>query len=257
MKIKNAFKTYAKTYAKNYAKTSAKFLLHILVPDTCLHCGVDLKFNYPYPLCKDCESKLEPLPELHCKRCGVVLFSGGAHCYRCRGHKAENYKCSVIRSALVYNPQIRSVIHHFKYGQKSKLANYLGDFLSRAFKEYPQLADCNCIIPVALMPKKMKMRGFNQAGLLGRHLSKSLNINFYDDALKRVQYNKSQTDLTREQRIENVRDAFMVARPEVIKGKNVLLIDDVCTTASTLEECARVLKASKASSVKALTVARE
>lgn len=227
------------------------------MPDTCLHCKTDLKFGYKKPLCKNCENSLSVMPELQCKRCGVVLDYGGAHCYRCIGYKAGKYKCSIIRSALVFGHQIRSVIHHFKYRQKTKLAAYLGSFLINAFNRYNELHDCELILPVAISSKKLKMRGFNQSEMLALELSKASKIKMFDDVLIRKHYKKSQTELTREQRLENVSGAFSVTCAEAVKGKNILLIDDVATTGSTLEACAIALRSARAKKVKALTLARE
>jgi competence protein ComFC len=241
----------------NVFKYSLKFMAYFLMPDTCLHCKKDLGFAYEKPLCKTCQEKLRKMPDLQCKRCGVVLDYGGSHCHRCIGYKASKYKCSIIRSALVFGPEIRSVIHHFKYRQKTKLSAYLGGFLINAFNRYQELSGCDLILPVALSLKKLKMRGFNQAGMLALELSKIMGIKVFPDVLIRKSYRKPQAELTRAERLENVKDAFAVTRPEIVKGKNILLIDDVSTTGSTLEACAIALKSARAKKVKALTIARE
>lgn len=242
---------------KPVLKNSFDLLAHIFTPDTCLHCGIDTAFDYKRPLCVNCETKLELMPKLQCKRCGVVLTAGGGYCHRCAGYKAHRYKCSLIRSALVFNPQIRSVIHHFKYRQKTKLAKYLAEFLADAFKRYDEICDCEIILPVAVSPSKLKMRGFNQAFLLAGELSRKTAIGTFDDILVKTKHTKSQAELKREERQENVKDAFDILHPEIVKAKNILLIDDVATTAATLEACAAALKKAGAKSVRALTVARE
>jgi ComF family protein len=242
---------------QNILKKSAKIFGHVLMPDTCLHCGIDMNLDRKIPLCLKCETGLEIMPELQCERCGVVMPYGGAYCHRCRGYKAANYKCSLVRSALIFNSQIRSVIHHFKYRQKTKLASYLGKFLNDAFGRYTKLHDSDIIVPVAISPKKLKTRGFNQATLLAGGLAGKVGLKFSSGILARVKYAKSQTELSRTQRTENVKDAFCITFPGEVKGKNVLLIDDVATTTATLEACAVALKKSKAKKVRALTIARE
>ncbi|MCX5783551.1 MAG: ComF family protein [Elusimicrobia bacterium] len=232
-------------------------LLHIIFPRTCFCCLADLKFGQDGPLCPSCKNGLKLLPELHCVRCGVMLSGGGAHCFHCRGSKAVRYKCKVIRSAFVFTPQIRAVIHGLKYRNKTYLAQYLAKHLLDTFLLYDELHDCQCLIPVPLSAGKFRQRGFNQSELLARELAKLSGAPMLSDALEKIKNTTSQASLNREQRLENVSDAFCVAKPELIKGKIILLIDDVATTGSTLEACAIALRKAGAKSVKALTVARE
>jgi ComF family protein len=112
------------------------------------------------------------------------------------------------------------------------------------------------IVPVPLHPRRLRQRGFNQAGLLARELGRRLRRTTRFDVLTRKQWTEPQTRLNREERLNNVKNAFQVISPGAIKGVRILLVDDVYTTGTTLSECARELKRSGAAEVTALTVTR-
>lgn len=114
----------------------------------------------------------------------------------------------------------------------------------------------DAIIPVPLHPKKEKERGFNQAQLLGRELAKRKQIELIEDRLVKVNRTPPQTSLEAKEREKNLKGAFQVKNGEKIKGKVVLLVDDVFTTGSTLQECSLALRKAGALEVRALTVAQ-
>jgi len=114
----------------------------------------------------------------------------------------------------------------------------------------------DCIIPVPLHVARLRQRGFNQALILAHELSRAFSLPLSFDNLKRVRPTRPQVELTGTERIKNVAGAFALRRPDELKDRGVLLIDDVFTTGATMNECARVLKDAGASRVTALTLAR-
>jgi ComF family protein len=152
---------------------------------------------------------------------------------------------------------VKELIHHFKYSKKEYLARFLISMLFKAletdttFPESPEL-----VIPVPLHWRKKMQRGFNQSELLAYHVGRYLEIDAQPTCLSRIKNTPPQTSLTSAQREDNVKGAFLVKRPDVLKGKTVLLVDDVLTTGLTASECARVLKKTGAEKVYVLTVAR-
>lgn len=230
-------------------------MLHILLPRTCFSCGKDLAFDYSYPLCSSCISRIRRPGALICQRCGTVLPGGGAHCARCRGSKGKAFKCRIIRSAWLFGPEVRALIHAFKYDGYTFLAAYLGEQLALEFKKYPELSCSQVIIPVPLHPKKQRARGYNQSQLLAKELSRMTGLVAKADWLSRSRNTKPQARLNRQERLGNMTGAFQAA-PDV-KGKNILLVDDVATTGATLEGCALALKEAGAKQVVAFTLARE
>jgi competence protein ComFC len=151
---------------------------------------------------------------------------------------------------------MRDLIHRFKYGGEVWLGGLLGDFLSWGLRD-PRLRDqaFDAIVPVPLHPLRKREREFNQAEVLGRQLASAQGWEFCE-ALERVRYTVTQTHFDRRHRMRNLRDAFRLRSAAAVRGKSLLLVDDVLTTGSTLDECARVLLAEGAQTVHALTVAR-
>lgn len=230
--------------------------LHLFFPRTCFCCGRDIPKSNPALLCRECSLKLERCDGLICRRCGLPLKNGGAYCFNCRGGKASKYKCSFIRSSLVFNEPSRSLIHSFKYEKYTDIAKFFAALMYKTYKENPPYFEAEFMTPVPIHSRRMRKRGFNQAFLLVKELSK-LNGVEVKDILIRTRKTKSQTSLGRAERKENIKEAFSLKKGADVKGKAFILIDDVCTTGATLEECARVLKKYGAREVLALTALRE
>ena len=242
---------------KEFFHRARIYVLHFFFPKTCFCCGGDLPPGAENCLCSVCENQLkEPGPHI-CKRCGAVLKSGGAYCYACRGSKAEKYKCKVIRSAFVFNTASRALVHALKYKQADYVAGEMGRKMLLPFSKYPELADVNLIMPVPLHPKKYRARGYNQSELLARVFAKASGLTLDTVSLIRLRDTISQTTLGRQGRLTNMLGAFQCQQPAAVKGKTILLIDDVATTGATLEGCAVALKQAGAKKVLAYTFARE
>jgi ComF family protein len=151
---------------------------------------------------------------------------------------------------------VRDLIHRFKYGGEVWVGALLADFLTLGLRD-PRLKgrSFDAVVPVPLHPLRRREREFNQAEVLCRELARKNNLAFCE-ALERLRYTVTQTHFDRRRRMQNLRDAFGLRRNAPVQGKDLLLVDDVLTTGSTLDECARVLLAAGARSVRALTVAR-
>ena len=161
-----------------------------------------------------------------------------------------------------YEGGLRELLHLLKYEAIRPAASVLGRMLSEAISALqPSFGDTQLlVVPVPLHREKLRQRGFNQAELLAREAIKIVGANgrmlLNSRILERRRPTQSQTGLTRHQRRENVRGAFAVATPGEIAGREVLLVDDVFTTGTTLSECARILRRAGASKVWVATVAR-
>lgn len=234
---------------------AGKWLLNALLPRGCAHCGLDLHYLEPAPLCRACAAALEPLPELHCGVCGLPLPYGGAACYDCRG--AGPRSLALARSAFVFNPQLRSLVHAFKYRAREDLAGYLAAEMTSALPRFPELAPYTFCAAVPLHRAKARERGFNQAELLARQLAGLANLFHLEGAASRIKNTPSQTSLSKAERRGNMEGAFRVERQDLVRGRRILLVDDVATTLATLEALAAELKKAGAKSVAAYTLARE
>lgn len=133
----------------------------------------------------------------------------------------------------------------------------MGKQMAERFRQLPELKDVNYVVPVPLFPQRLRKRGFNQSELLARAFADKLKLPLDVSCLMRGRDTGSQTKLGRTERLENLKDAFVCAPSHPLKGKIVLLIDDVCTTSSTLEACAVALKKAGAKRVMGFTYGRE
>ena len=237
--------------------TLGKRISHFFFPRVCVACGQDLPFDMKDFLCTTCKAQLMRPGPLICTRCGVELPSGGAHCFACRGSKEATYKCKLIRSAFVFNTPSRALVHALKYQGADYVAPFMGHLMAERYKELPELQQADLVIPVALFSKRQRRRGYNQSELLARAFANEALLALDTTSLVRTRDTISQTKLGRKGRLENMTGAFTCKAPSCIKGKTVLLVDDVATTGATLEGCAIALREAGAKRVVAYTFARE
>lgn len=214
------------------------FVFDFLFPKFCLGCQSEGSY-----LCEDCRAILE-ISKFHEQYSGQNLQD--------------------LYFALPYqNPLIKNLIQKFKY---QPFVKELARPLSLLIIEHFQLLDNHppfydkekdfILIPVPLEKEKLKWRGFNQAEEIGKKLSSFLKIPLIFGCLIKARETIPQVELTVEARRENIKGVFSIGNEELIKNKKILLIDDVYTTGSTLEECARVLKAAGAKEIIGIVIAR-
>ena len=160
------------------------------------------------------------------------------------------------RSAVVYNDASRRLILNFKFNDKTSFVHTFVPWLIRAGIEL--INDADYIIPVPLHHKKLRERRFNQSALIAHEIAKKTKSNYMPDGLIRTRYTVPQKGLSRTARNKNIQGAFLINDPylDEFAHKKILLIDDVLTTGSTLNECARILKNAGAKEVNTLTIAR-
>lgn len=168
-----------------------------------------------------------------------------------------NFICTDGVSVFYYR-DIRKTIFHFKYsGYRTDgliLAKYMAECLLK--NECSGILNTDIIVPIPISVKKEKKRGFNQTAVLSETLSIELGIDYCPDVLKRVKNTVPQSKLTGLERKYNVMNVFEFNDKYFIKGKNILLVDDIFTTGSTIEECARILMYAGADKVYFITLAR-
>ncbi|MGZ4872388.1 MAG: ComF family protein, partial [Candidatus Angelobacter sp.] len=185
-------------------------------------------------------------------------FAGGKEgplCGMCR-RAAPHFRRAAAYGA--YEGALRDLIHLFKYQGTRPAGKLLGSLLNQAVTAMA-LRDSLIVVPVPLWSGKRNARGFNQAEAIARtfmDFQTSRSIHLDTSILVRTRETASQTGLTRHQRRANVRGAFAVLRPEKVKGRSILIVDDVMTTGTTAGECARVLRRAGAKEVFVATVAR-
>jgi ComF family protein len=210
---------------------------------------------------------MHPLGGKVCSVCGDRLFSPQlsnhpGEALLCRSCDAVEPPYAKAVTYGHYEEGLRDLIHLLKYGGVLPAANVLGHMLAEAIVVLDPLLGKEPIaaIPVPLHASKRRERGFHQADLIARAALKLHSaqgrLHLVDHVLERRRETKSQIGMTLHQRRENMRGAFAVTRSQAVKGREVLLVDDVYTTRATVSECARVLLRAGASRVWVATVAR-
>lgn len=229
-------------------------------------CGRELTSFSLTGVCGPCWQELEPWPGPACSNCGLPFGSDvareGAE-QRCAQCLADEFTFDRARSFGLYRDGLRALILQLKFQRRERLGTKLGELLGTMWESLMTEMDAGrtVIVPVPLHASRVRERGFNQAALLAEGLSHDLvrrrGVAGVDArALLRIRPTRPQTGLSISARRENVRGAFSVADPHSVRGRTVVLVDDVMTTGSTLSSCATVLKAAGARCVMALTLAR-
>ncbi len=224
---------------------SRQFLLDLMFPPRCVNCQTAGSW-----LCENCWNSLSFLNGTICERCGTPVSAD--QCSQCQSNPLQFI--DGIRSASYFedNP-IRPAIHFLKYRNHKAVAAILGQILVDSYQRYDLHADV--IVPVPLHASRQRERGYNQCELLAHQVGVLLNLRVDAYTLQRVRPTKSQMQLTAMERHQNVVNAFS-CRHNSLSGQTVLLIDDVCTTGSTLDACAGALKQSGVASVWGVTLAK-
>ena len=235
--------------------------LNFLYPPRCFACGARFLLAEERRVCDDCLARVERMPEAQCEICAGPLesvMSGASRCARCaavRPHYGKARTIARYRTTAEDQPgTLPALIRRHKYGLDQSagraLAEYLGERLPVSRDDY------DLIVPVPLHWRRLWWRGFNQAALLAEEVARRMRLPLDAVSFARRRSTTSQTARHHDERIKNVRRAFVVLQPERISGRRVLLIDDVMTTGATVNECARTLLASGAASVDVFTLAR-
>lgn len=230
-------------------------LFNLVFPDNCRICDAPLSSVSRIPVCSVCASAPQPLAAEHACVCCHTPFltphplDSEGRCGLCR-RGLSGYDAAYSFGS--YEGTLRKLIQLLKYGRVSSLAEPLGHMLADAL---PPEREYDLIVPMPMHWRRRWSRGFNQAELLARVIAGSLNLSI-NGAVQRRKATPPQAGLTAAQRRANMSGAFDVRRPGSVKGKRILLVDDVLTTGATAGACARVLKRAGAVRVEVLTVAR-
>lgn len=156
-----------------------------------------------------------------------------------------------------YTQLIREKILQYKFDDKAYLANTIYEFFMNNEKLYRFLKKYDIIIPIPISSSRKRERGYNQSELLARKVSKMVGVPIETKVLKKAKNNQPQSSLNKEQRKENVKNAYKVQNELKIQNKEILLLDDIYTTGSTANECAKILKEFGCIAVGILTIARD
>ena len=235
-------------------KKILNFIISIIFPRTCSLCKKTMSFSSEQNICDECLEKIPKLEGLICHKCSLPLPDGGATCSDCKNNKDIYFE--VLKSPYTYSIQMKKLIKNLKYLRKTFLAKDLSVELAKFILKENIDKNIDIIVPVPMHWFKKWKRGYNQAELLAENVAKLINKPVYN-ALIRTKYTKPQFNLRKQERHQNLESMFDLNKKyvDVIRGKRILLIDDIATTCSTANQCAKVLKTLKIKTV-VVTLAR-
>lgn len=235
-------------------------LLNLIFPPRpiCPFCGERVQAG---SICGRCLEIIEGYRrEPYCSRCGrfpgrgaAFLAAGGAGglCFECR---KREWPFVMARAAGPHEGILKDAVHRFKYAGQRGLAGHLAGLMFRVVQDEPQFAGVDLVVPVPLAGEKLRSRGFNQAALLAGKLGALLQIEVDGRSLAKAFETPPQAGLSRLARESNLKGTFKVKNNKKICGRNILLIDDVFTTGSTMSAAASALASAGAKLVFGLTV---
>jgi ComF family protein len=245
------------TFAPRAGALRLARLVELLVfPSFCHLCRTPLEEPGERIVCGACLARLAAYEGPVCARCGrVVQDAGEAHdCARCL---ADPPPFTRHRSCGLYGGTLKDVILLFKYRRYAPLGRPLARFMDVSLgSDRGVWEGAEALVPVPLHPSRRRDRGFNQARILARDLGRRRGLRLLEGALIKVRNAPPQAGLRAADRERNVVRAYAVRRPDRVRGRTLVLVDDVTTTGATLRECARVLKAAGAKEVRAVTLAQ-
>lgn len=228
-------------------------VLQLLLPQVCAHCREDLPADGFSPLCLDCRPKLPPIVPPFCERCCEPTLGQAVHCPRCA---SRLFACAPIRAAFQYRDACVSLVHAFKFRGLRAAARTAGVWMGLELPRFSELGSPDALVPVPLHPRRRRERGYNQAKLIAEGLSEAAQAPV-EEVLLRVRETRPLWALSRDDRREALRGAFVCPEPSRVAGRSFWIVDDVCTSGASLEGCAEALLAAGADSVTGYVFARQ
>lgn len=231
-------------------------LADLVFPPRCLSCGSNLEEGASVAICEGCRAGIGHIHSPLCPVCGEPFASEAEKDHVCGSCLNSPPPFTAARALGRFDGVLMAMIHRLKYREQSRLASPLGQLMAAGVYPGLPIGGASLVIPVPLHPQRLRQRGFNQSLLLAGAVGKRHGIPVDARSLRRPVATDPQVTLGRKERERNVRGVFAVTDGNRIRGKSILLVDDVYTTGSTLTECARVLLRAGAREVSVLTLAR-
>lgn len=220
-------------------------LLGLLYPKRCPVCH-DVAAPKGELVCQKCRKKLPYIQEPCCKKCGKeIQREEQEYCYDCQ--KTEHI-FTEGRAAFTYDKVMQESVAAFKYKGRQEYADFYGQELARLYGEQIKRWQAEVLVPVPIHKSRYRERGYNQAALLARQVARYTGLPVEENLLLRVRKTAAQKALSTKERTKNLQDAFQLAK-NVVQYKRIILVDDIYTTGSTADACAKTLKEGAAEQV--------
>jgi len=230
--------------------------LGLVYPEVCQLCGEARATPAEGFVCGGCRTGVKFIEPPFCARCGRPFEGEITTLFECGNCRQMEWDFDWARSAVVARDPVLEVIHRYKYQRALWFEPFLAELLVQVAGPVLEGLKPDMLVPVPLYPTKEREREFNQADQLAKRLGAATQIPVNKRLLRRVVPTRTQTHLSREERLANVRNAFALRKGQGLNGERIVLVDDVLTTGATTGACARVLRAAGAGQVCVWTVAR-
>lgn len=226
------------------------YIVDLLFPRRCPVCG-DIVQPFGELICPDCVREFSVVHQPTCKKCGKEVESRKMeYCYDCSRHSRSFEQNFAL---LNYNSAASRSMSAIKYKGRREYLDFYSQAVCRRFGRTLRRIAPDAMVPVPIHPSRRRSRGFNQAELLARRISRQTGISVCSAGLKRAKKTLPQKELNQEERLKNLQQAFVPGDlPEEVR--TVLLVDDIYTTGSTMEACARALKSMGVGKIYGLTL---
>ncbi len=230
-------------------------LINLLYPALCKACLKKIN-EFDRNICECCAKKIKERALPFCVKCGRQLKGSPELITMCPDCKENAPYFDRAWSACYYDGLLKDLIHEFKYNKIISLSTDFSILMINFMKKYDVGRDCQIILSIPMHPNRLFRREINHADILAMALGKRLGIPYSGDTLKKIKDTSFQSKLKRWDRIKNLHLSFSLKNNSIIRNKNILLVDDLFTTGSTVNECSRLLKNSGAGYVEVITLAR-
>lgn len=234
-------------------------MLSLIYPNVCEMCGAGEARREESFVCPECRGRpgnLRWIRPPYCARCGLPYDGEVTGAFVCGNCAELDLHFLQARAAVVATPFMLDVIHRYKYRGAAWFEPFLGELLVSASRSEVSGGDWDALVPVPLHPSRLREREFNQAERLARHLQAGTGVPVLTGAVVRASATRTQALLDRRERSKNVAGAFAVADRGPVRGKRLVVVDDVLTTGATTSAVSLALREAGAAEVCVWTVAR-
>jgi ComF family protein len=229
-------------------------LFQFFLPPQCPCCEKFLEEGQQ-GFCSNCLSQIRCIEPPFCSICGIPFISREAETHPCGACVTYRRYFTMARAWGAYEGSLQEAIHRWKYEGKTYLTPFFAEWMAEGLNRYWEPNSLDLLIPVPLHPQRLRERGFNQALLLVKELSRRTGIPYHKTILQKQKPTIPQVNLSNVEREKGVKGTFHVIEKKALRGESVLLVDDVYTTGATVNECSKMLLRGGAERVDVLTLA--
>ncbi len=232
-------------------------IINLFYPASCEVCGKKSDLSDEY-LCKECVEKIRKRTPPFCIKCGRQLKTSPQIQETCSDCRKDNLYFDKAISVFHYDDILKKLVHDFKYKKIASLVKEFSAFIVDFMDEHNIAKESDLVLSIPMHPSRLFKREINPSHILAKNIAKKLKLQYSENLLKKTKNTPPQSKLNRLERLENIKHSFSLKDDGKLdlNGKNILLVDDLFTTGSTVNECSKILKEARSNRVEVITLAR-